>query len=187
MDQKVELNIVALSKATSSEGNFVLVLEDAVGKRRLPIIIGPSEAQYIGIVLENLKTKRPLTHDLLANTLDALSSKLNYVFIKKKIEEVYHADLNIKNNASEIINVDARVSDAIALAIRVECPIFIDKNLLEEESHLSEIYVSNTNKTSYLDYTLSELQDLLQKVLAKEDYESAIRIKEAIEKNKNKK
>ncbi|HMP32576.1 MAG TPA: bifunctional nuclease family protein [Saprospiraceae bacterium] len=186
MTENVELNIVALSKSTSSEGNFVLVLEDSLGKRRLPIIIGPSEAQYIGIVLENLKTKRPLTHDLLAATIKALSAEISHVLIKEKIEDVFQADVIIQTVNNKTIKIDARVSDAIALAIRAECPIYILKSVLDQIGQLNEIYVSSTNKTSYLDYSINELENLLQKVIAKEDYESAVRIREAIEKSKKK-
>jgi uncharacterized protein len=184
MNQKVELGVIALSKSKTKEDSYVLVLEDETASKRLSILIGGAEAQYIGITLEQLKTKRPLTHDLLASIMDVLKGELLYIYLHSLVEHLFVADVYLKDVNGDIKCIDSRASDAIALAIKYNVPIYTNDTVLNEVYDPSNIYVSN-NKMSFADYTLDELKELLEKVLEKEDYESAIRIREFI-KNKRK-
>lgn len=184
MDKK-ELNIIALSKSVSSEGNYVIVLEENKGFRRIPIIIGAFEAQAIAIALESMKTSRPLTHDLTLIALERGNTRLREVIISDFVDEIFHAELIIETEG-KIEKIDARSSDAIALAVRKPCPIYIYDPILQQTG----IVLDNPGKSfgekrSLEDYSLNELEILLQKVLEKEDYESARKIRDIIER-KNK-
>lgn len=184
MDPKIELSVIALSKSKTKEESYVLVLENDTSSSRLSILIGSAEAQYIGITLEQLKTKRPLTHDLMASILDALKGELLYVYLHSLVDQLFIADVYLKDIHGDIKCIDSRASDAIALAIKYNVPIYTNETVLNEVYDPSNIYVSNS-KISFADYTMEELEQLLEKVLQKEDYESAIRIREFI-RNKSK-
>lgn len=181
MDKK-ELSLIALSKSASSEGNFVLVLEENKGFRRIPIIIGAFEAQAIAIALENMKTDRPLTHDLTLEIIERGQFILQEVIISDYQHEIFYAQLILKKG-SEIEIVDARSSDAIALAVRKPCPVYTYESILKETG----LVLDNPGKSfgekrrSLEKYSLDELNILLDRVLEKEDYESAKKIREIIE------
>lgn len=185
MDTFLELTLIALSKSRSSENSFVMVLEDEAGRYRIPIVIGAAEAQYIGIVLEKLQTKRPMTHDLLLATVQALGGSVQYAHLHSLIEGVFFASLHIKDRQGQIHILDARASDAVAIAIATQARIVAHPTLAEEAALQSDILSGASNKTLYSDYTLKELETLLKKVLEKEDYESAARIREIIRKKQN--
>lgn len=180
MEEKVELSIIALAKSQTSDNNYVVALEDEQSKKRLIILIGQAEAQYIGIVLEKLNTKRPMTHDLLAATIEKLGGRVAYIYIHSLTDNIYIADICLTDREGNMFCMDARASDALAQAVKNSVPIYTNQQLLNDSSYLNEIYVKESNKTSFTDYTLEELEELLQKVLRKEDYESAIRIRETI-------
>ncbi|MEM7369027.1 MAG: bifunctional nuclease family protein [Bacteroidota bacterium] len=185
MDKK-ELHIIALSRSESSKGNFVLVLEERKGFRRIPIIIGAFEAQAIAIALENMKTNRPLTHDLTLTVIERGDHSLKEIIISDYKDEVFHAKLIISSPDGKEA-VDARSSDAIALAIRKPCPIFTYEHILQETG----LILDNPGKSfgekrrSLEHYTVEELNILLNRVIEKEDYESAKKIREIIEKKKD--
>ena len=184
--KKVELNIIALSNSESSKGNYALILEEIQGHRRLPIIIGAFEAQAIAMYLEKMQPKRPLTHDLFKNTLDLSGVSISEIFISELIEGVFYAQLIGKKADGSDLNIDARTSDAIALAVRYDCPIYTTEQIMGSEGITVESTSSSVSKKrgNLSDYTLSELEEMLTNVLAKEDYESASRIRDAIEKKK---
>lgn len=185
MDNFVELTLIALSKSRSSENSFVMVLEDETGRHRIPIVIGAAEAQYIGIVLEKLQTKRPMTHDLLLAAIQALGGSIQYVLLHTLAEGVFIASVHIADNQGQVHVLDARASDAVAIAIARQVVILAPPSLPVEAALQSDIFSSESNKTLYSDYTLKELETLLKKVLEKEDYESAARIRETINKKRN--
>lgn len=184
---KIELNIIALSDSTSSPGNYALILEEQNGPRRLPIIVGTAEAQAIAVALERMQVSRPLTHDLFKNAFDALGASLKEVWINELKEEVFHAELKVKTAAGSSIGLDARSSDAIALAIRFDCPIFTTEAIMATASFsgssLSKAFLGK--RGSLTDYGLEELEQLLAQLLAKEDYESASKVRDAIEQKKS--
>lgn len=184
--KKVELNIIALANSESKPGNYALVLEEQVGFRRLPIIIGPFEAQAIAISLERMQPNRPLTHDLFKNTLEAGGISISEVVISELIEDTFHAQLIGKKEDGSDLKVDARASDAIAIAVRFGCPIFTTEKIMSIAGIvLDSPSKAFTNKRGKLqDYTTEELEKLLEQVLAKEDYESASKIRDALDRKK---
>lgn len=183
---KIALNIIALSASESQKGNYVLVLEEVRGFRRLPIIIGPFEAQAIAIALEKMHPKRPLTHDLLCEVLKAGQLALVEIVIHRIVEGTFHARLVCTNGNGQTLHIDARTSDAIALAIRLGCPIYTYEDVMDAAGIVldspSKAFTQKRGKLE--DYSLEELERLLQKVLEKEDYESAARIRNAIRRKK---
>lgn len=185
MEQTVELTIVALSKSQTTAHGFVMVLEDEAGTHRLPIVIGTAEAQYMGVVLEKLQTKRPMTHDLLLATLHALGGRLQYVLLHSWVDGVFMANIYVLDNQGQEHAIDARVSDAVALALAQKVRILADVSLLNDAALQADIYAHESTKTLYSDYSIAELEELLQKVLEKEDYESAARIRESLNKKRN--
>ena len=182
---KKELAVVALSDSASQPNNYALILEDMATNRRIPIIIGIAEAQAIAVTMEKMQPARPLTHDLMKNTLDALEVKLKEVLIHSLIDGVFHATLILEKPDGTQLQIDSRTSDAIALAVRFNTPITAYENVIEEAGMLSDSFWAKQNKGSIADYSLEQLEDLLKKVVEKEDYESAIRIRELINRRKN--
>ncbi len=182
--QKVEMNIIALANSESSKGNFALILEEARGPRRLPIIIGIFEAQAIAISLEKMQPARPLTHDLFKTALESCGAALSEILISDMQDKVFHAKMICKKSDGSLLELDARSSDAVAMAVRFGCPIYATEEVLSKAAVVQvPASKSFTNKRGQLsDYTLEELHALLQQVLEKEDYESASKIRDAIDK-----
>ncbi|MEQ8678114.1 MAG: bifunctional nuclease family protein [Cyclobacteriaceae bacterium] len=181
---KIELNIVALTHSESLPGQFALVLEDVEMKRRMPITIGATEAQAIAMVVEKMKPVRPQTHDLIHDTVKSLGAILVEVVINEVIEDRYHSKL-IYKRGEELISVDSRTSDAIALAVRFGCPIYTFDSILNSTGFTVDTEGLTVDKRgSFINFPLNELEELLEKVLKKEDYESATRIRDAINRKK---
>ena len=128
--KKIELNIIALANSEASKDNFALVLEEKNGFRRLSILIGPFEAQSIAIFLERVQVNRPLTHDLFKNTLSEAGIQITEVLISELTDGVFHAQLIGEKQDGSLLQVDARTSDAIAIAIRFACPIFTTEEVM---------------------------------------------------------
>ena len=198
--KKVKLNILGLSYSQTQTSAYALVLSEADGNRRIPIIIGAVEAQAIAIQLEGLKPPRPLTHDLFLNVALAFDIEITEVFIHKLEEGIFYAEI-VCEQGSNRIRVDSRTSDAIALALRFECSIFTTEEILEkagiimefdDAGDLHEDGVSESNKsqkstegqTRYADYSLEELKELLSEAIADEDYEKASKIRDEINRKK---
>ena len=163
------------------------------GDRRLPIIIGGVEAQAIAIQVENIKPARPLTHDLFKNVSDTLSINLKEVIINDLVEGIFHAKLVLEQAGREV-EIDARSSDAIALALRFDCPISTYEFILSaaglkvEEGEESESETEETKSKSKAEkksagsMTLDELRTKLEEALDNEDYERASKIRDEIKK-----
>lgn len=186
--KKLELNIIALANSESSEGNYTLILEEAKGFRRLPITIGPFEAQAIAISLERMQTNRPLTHDLFKNALELTGTTITEVIISDLKGGVFYATLIGKKTDGSPLKVDSRTSDAIAMAVRFGCPIYTTDAILQQKGIiLDSPSKAFSNKRGKLeDYSIEELQQLLKQVIAKEDYESATKIRNAIKRKQRK-
>ena len=129
--EKIELNLVALTNSESHTGQFALILEDVEMRRRIPVTIGAIEAQAIAMVVEKMKPIRPQTHDLFYNTMKSFNAKLEEVIIDEVVDNRYHSKLVFTRNTEKIV-VDARTSDAIALAVRFECPVYTFDYILEQ-------------------------------------------------------
>lgn len=182
--KKREIQIVALSTSESSPGNFSLVLEDLVDKKKFVIIIGAFEAQAIAIYLERMQLPRPLTHDLFKTTITELGATLREVIIYNMVDGIFQAWLLLSDFENQEKKVDARASDALALAVRFDCPVFIYESLLEQVVISEVLEKSSFLRGSVSEYSLEELQSLLNDLLAKEDYESATKIRDLIQRRK---
>ena len=191
---KIKLEIAGLSYSQTQSGAYALVLAEANGKRRLPIIIGGFEAQAIAIELENMTPSRPLTHDLFKNFADKYQININEIMIYNLVEGIFFAKLYCEQNGTEI-QIDSRTSDAIALAVRFECPIYTyefvlsqagiileDEEQSEEDSELieEEYSMDDFNADSVERLTLDELNSKLKDSIENEDYESASKIRDEI-------
>ena len=180
--EQVELNIIALNKSESSPGHYALVLEELNWKKQIAIIIGSSEAQSSAIHMERIQLPRPLTHDIFKSSITALGGTLLKVIIYDLVDGTFQAWLILSQQDTPEMKIDCRASDALALAIRFNCPIFIYKSIFDL-SVLKEMPIQSSSiRGSLLDYTKEQLEQLLLNVLAKEDYESATRIRDIINK-----
>jgi len=193
---KIKLEIIGMSYSQSQSGAYALILGETNGERRLPIIIGGFEAQAIAIELEKMKPSRPLTHDLFKSFADTFNITLKEVIINKFIEGVFHAELVCLDGKTER-HIDARTSDAVALALRFHCPIFtIEKIMAEagiivddkkEESAKKKSTAKKSVSKIYEQQSLEELNSLLKKAVEKEDYEKAGKIRDEINRRKENK
>ena len=196
----IRLNIKGISYSQTQSGAYALILSEENGERKLPIVIGAFEAQSIAIALEkDIRPPRPLTHDLFKNFSDRFSIIVKQVIIHKLVDGVFYSSLICENNNKEEI-IDARTSDAIALALRFSAPIFTYKNILEKagvklnidlENQKSEDLIDDEvpneksedfSKNTYNKLSLTELKNLLKKAVDDENYEVAAKIRDEISK-----
>ncbi len=187
---KIELEIVALSHSITQSNSYAVVLGEVNGLRRLPIVIGGFEAQAIAVALENMHPSRPLTHDLMKNFMTAFGVQLQEVYICDLQEGIFYSKL-VCFTANDTIEIDSRTSDAIALAVRFGCPIYVYSNILEQAGLTSEnadkpIHATPVNEPAKMNdlslLSLAELNTLLKEVLDQEDYIRAIDIRDEINK-----
>mgnify|MGYP002554884413 CR=1 FL=1 len=177
MDKKVELQVLNISNSQAQVGAYAMVLGEVDGERQLPIIIGPAEAQATAICLKGIKAPRPLTHDLFYSCLNVLGATLLRVLIYKAKEGVFYSYIYFKKD-EEIIRIDARTSDAVALALRYKCPIYTTAQIMDEE-HLREESDSSFSVTVNM-VGISVLKEALTKAIAEENYEQASRLRDEI-------
>jgi bifunctional DNase/RNase len=197
--EKIVLDIIGLSYSQTQSGAYALVLGEQGGKRRLPIIIGGFEAQAIAIALENMTPSRPLTHDLFKSYSDAFNIKLKEVIIYNLLEGIFYSKL-ICHNGSEDVEIDARTSDAIALAVRFKCPVYTFESILskagvilEDEDEGTEAKTKKKPKKKakssaevITESSVDKLKELLDKAISEEDYELASRIRDELHSRKDK-
>ncbi len=194
--EKIKLDIAGLSYSQTQSGAYALVLSEVIGKRRLPIIIGGFEAQAIAIELEKMTPSRPLTHDLFKNFADNFKINLVEVIIYNLVEGIFFARLICEQNGKEV-EIDSRTSDAIALAVRFESPIYTyefvlnsagiildDEELTENEDIKPEINLEEITKNPTERMTLKELKKQLKNSIDNEDYEAASRFRDEINNRK---
>lgn len=187
--RRIELDIVALSHSMTQSHNYAVVLGERRGQRRLPIVIGSFEAQAIAVAMERMVPNRPLTHDLFKSTLDTFGVQLKEVVINNLLDGIFYARLVCTNKMGELSEIDSRTSDAIAMAVRFECPIFTYDFILETAGVVMEDGEGGSNPvpaTAYVDnnaletYPADVLQRRLQEVLESEDYETAAKIRDEL-------
>lgn len=179
----IPVEVAALTDAPDQSQAFVLVLEEAEGFRRLPIKLGQAEAQAIALAVQSRELSRPATHDLFAGVLQSSGLQLREAKINRTEGETFCALLTFRKPDGRTFEQDARPSDAIALALRLSCPVKVANEIMDEHSILSNRLTPNTVwiKGKLEDYTLPELEALLQQAVEREDYQSASRIRDAIE------
>lgn len=198
--KKLKLEIIGLSYSQTQSGAYALVLGEEGGRRRLPIIIGGFEAQAIAIELEKMTPSRPLTHDLFKNFAMSFGIEVQEVIIYNLVEGIFFAKI-ICADKERSEEIDARTSDAIAIAVRFGCPIYTyefilstagiimedndlpNEELIEKEEKSEEATPLNENMLS--NHSTDELQELLKNALDEEAYERASRIRDEINKRQS--
>lgn len=196
---KIKLDIVGLSYSQTQSGAYALVLGEISGRRRLPVIIGSFEAQAIAIEIEKMTPSRPLTHDLFKALAEAFTINIEEVIIYNLVDGIFFAKLICKNG-DKTVEIDARTSDAIALAVRFDCPIYTYEFILASAGIIIEgndfVFLENIDATSdepakkdspnsYSAFSDQELQVELQKALTEEAYEKAVKIRDEIIRRKS--
>lgn len=185
--KKIELDIIALHHSVGQNPNYAMVLGEVNGNRRLPIVIGAFEAQAIVVAMENMTPNRPLTHDLFKNTIETFEIELKEIVINNLLEGIFYSRL-ICTRGEQVFEIDSRTSDAVALAVRFDCPIYVYDFILDEagivydkgDQEDTAEEKKPARKAGIEDYSKEELQELLKKVLEEEDYEKAAKIRDEI-------
>ena len=165
---KIVLEEIGLSQ--SQGGAYALLLSEKGSKLKMPIIIGSAEAQSIALASENYKSKRPLTHDLFKNIADKYLINIKEVCIDKFLDGVFYAQLVCEKDGVDTI-IDARASDAVALALRFKCPIYANQEVMRETG----IVIEESDEV-----TLEQLKEQLEEAIENEDFEKAVILRDAI-------
>jgi len=196
--KRIKLKVMGISYSQTQSGAYALILIEENGDRRIPIIIGGFEAQAIVIKLENLDPPRPLTHDLFKKFADEFNISIIEVMIYKLEEGVFFSKL-VCNNGEKEYSIDSRTSDAVAIALRFGCPIFITEEILTKagitvnptDSEISSVNEVDSffepEKAKYDNYSDEELYKMIDEAVKTEDYERAAAVRDEIEKRKKKK
>ncbi|MBD1392255.1 bifunctional nuclease family protein [Mucilaginibacter glaciei] len=198
--KKIKLDIVGLSYSQTQSGAYALVLGEVSGRRRLPIIIGSFEAQAIAIEIEKMTPSRPLTHDLFKSMGQAFNITVQEVVIYNLVDGIFYAKL-ICFDGKKSVEIDARTSDAIAVSVRFDCPIYTYEFILSTAGIVIEgndfVYLENINENteektqtasaagSFTSISDDELKTRLQQALADEAYEKAAKIRDELTKRKS--
>ena len=199
--KKLKLDIVGLSYSQTQSGAYALVLGEIGGRRRLPIIIGSFEAQAIAIEIEKMTPSRPLTHDLFKSFASAYHITIQEIIIYNLVDGIFYAKL-VCSDGKKSIEIDARTSDAIALAVRFDCPIYTYEFILSTAGIVIEgndfVYLENINDTpeestptpaspagsSFSSLSTDELKTKLQEALHDEAYEKAAKLRDELNRRK---
>ena len=192
--EKIKLDIAGLSYSQTQSGAYALVLAESGGKRQLPIIIGGFEAQAIAIELEKMTPTRPLTHDLFKNFAQSFSINVTEIVIYNLVEGIFYSKL-ICEREGQVTEIDARTSDAIAIGVRFNCPIYTFESILssagilmdenqekDNDDFTIEEELEKASEGSMGSYTNEELEVQLSEAIENEDYELASRIRDEINK-----
>ena len=188
---KIQCEILGLSSSPSTGGAYAILLKEVNGSRRLPIIIGAFEAQAIALEIEGIKPPRPLTHDLLKNFLDNVGASVNEVLIDELRENTFYAKIILE--MSTLTNeIDARPSDAIALAVRAQSPIYVAESVMNaaafipsEESDKQKDGQQNEPIPNTKEAKIAALQSKLREAIESEEYERAAKLRDDIQRLAN--
>ena len=195
MDSEIKLTITGLVYNQTVVGTYGLVLSEENGNRRFSVMIGEPEAQSIALKMNNKKSPRPLTHDLINSILNSFDAELQKVVIYDMVNDVFFSELHIVKENKPFV-IDARTSDAVALAVRSDCPIFIKSEILDivgtevepaEQEETKAILPENDENLSDDDLdllTLDTLEGMLDVALSNEKYELAVTLRDAIKRKK---
>lgn len=213
MEDRISLHVLGLSYSQLQSGAYALILAEDRGPRRIPVIIGAAEAQSIAITLEGIRTPRPLTHDLFVSFAHAFGVKLREVFIYRFEDGIFSSELTF-GDGTRTVQIDARTSDAIALALRTHTPIFTTRSIIEQTGfiideeelkrdsdtedgwNLDDEAADDNEGATYADrddyhaearpenYTIEELERTLAALIDSEEYEEAERISEILKRKK---
>lgn len=187
--KKIELKVLGLSYSQTQIGSYVLVLSESTGRRKLPIIIKPTEAQVIALKIEGMKSPRPLTHDLFKSFADSFGVDIQEVYIHTIAEGIFYTRL-ISSNGIDEINIECTAGDGIAMALTFGCPIFVSESVLlasgiimddygtSEDTPYSSTDSASTNINNVV--SLEDLEQLMKEAESNEEYEIAAEIRDRI-------
>jgi len=192
MKKRKQLKIIGISYSQSQMGSYVVVLSEKKGKRKLPLIVKPADAQQIAIKLEKLKPQRPLTHDLFKSLTDAFAIDIQEVFIYQVLEGIFYTKI-IANNGGDEVEIECTVGDGISLALVYGCPIFAslevldiagilindDGTAIEDDGEENED-VHETIETKKSNVAVEDLEKMMQHALSNEEYEIAAELRDRI-------
>jgi uncharacterized protein len=193
--KRIKLKVLGISYSQTQSGAYALVLTEENGERRIPIIIGGFEAQAIVVKLENLSPPRPLTHDLFKSFADEFGITVSEVFISRLEDGVFYSQL-VCNNGEKEYTIDSRTSDAIALSLRFNCPIFITEEILEKAGIVinaegtdaqlksDEDILTQSGGSEFEAASDDDLYKMLDEAIKSEDYERAAAVRDEIENRK---
>ena len=191
----IKLNIVGYSRSEFQHGAYALILSEESGNRNFSIVIGACEAQSIAIGMEsNIKLNRPLTHDLFKSLADSFNIELKYIYIYKIENGIFHSFLILKDQKTDK-KIDARTSDAVAISIRFNVPIYTNEDVLKETKSIEQNNINEKKETNSKENPqkkdsnkkdIIELQKKLTKALEEENYELAAEIRDLINKKSKK-
>lgn len=206
---KVRIHVLGLSVSQLQSGAYALILAEDDGPRRIPVVIGEPEAQSIAIVLEGIRTPRPITHDLFVSFAHAFGVRLREVFIYRFEDGIFYSQVTFRNDEGHEVVIDARTSDAVALALRTDTPLFTTTDILERTGFIisdeslkrgdsnegnsgdeADETPRETHNSSYHaepkpeNYTIEELERTLASLIDREEYEEAERVSKILEKKK---
>jgi bifunctional DNase/RNase len=194
---KKEVKVLGLSYSQSSTGSYVVVLSEKKGKRKLPIVIKPSDAQQIALKIEGVKSPRPLTHDLFKNLVESYFIDIQEVYIYALLEGVFYTKL-VTSNGIDDIEIECTAGDGIALSIVFDCPLYASKEVLDlsgvyinddgtamEKSDIEEEddYIEEEVETKRV-VSIEDLEHMIEDAIKNEEYEIAAEIRDRIEKLK---
>lgn len=188
MSERIRLKVLGLSYSQIRTGAYALILAEADGPGRIPVVIGPSEAQSIAIRMESITPPRPMTHDLFVSFAHAFGVTLREVFIYRFEDGIFSSELTF-TDGERTVTVDSRTSDAIAIAMRTAAPIYTTRAILEETGFEVEESIAEDlpddeevpQAPKLENYAVEELERTLQKLIADENYEEAARVSRILE------
>jgi len=192
MDEDIKLNIAGLVYNQTVVGTYALILSETDGKRRFSVMIGEPEAQSIALKLNNKKSPRPLTHDLIHVLINVFGAKLEKILIYDMVNDIFFSELHLLKSDGTPLVVDARTSDAVALAVRMDSPVYIKKEILDivgtEIDRVDEVTDESEESVDAETLTPDELdllkkddlEELLKMALQEEKYELAVNIRDAL-------
>ncbi len=196
--ERIRLRVLGISYSQIQAGAYALILAQTDGPYRIPVVVGAAEAQSIAIKMEGIIPPRPMTHDLFSSLAQAYGIELKDVFIHKFEDGIFSSELTFENRNGQEVVLDARTSDAIAIAMRTHTPIFTTKEILEETGFIMEIKDGNGDsentdneptEDSQADIlerkSEKELERMLQEYIRNEEYEKAAQVKAALSAKKN--
>lgn len=173
---KIELKILGISSGHTS-ASYTLILEEVGGERKLPVVIGSAEAQSIAVQIEGIRPVRPMTHDLMRSVFDQYNIEVVEVVISKLEEGIFYSDL-VTNNGNMPRSIDARTSDAIAMALRYDCPIYTYPAILDEAGIMLTDKESQQITGEFNDEFDEELEEVIDAIESDDDDFSSLSIKE---------
>ncbi len=194
MSERIRLKVLGISYSQIQTGAYALILAQVDGPYRIPVVIGAAEAQSIALRMESLTPPRPMTHDLFVSFAHAFGVKLTEVFIYKFEDGIFSSELTFTDGERQVI-IDSRTSDAIAIAMRTQAPIYTTPEILDETGFIME--VQNDEDTSddehedapqeprLENYAIEELERTLERLIAAEEYEEAAKVSEILKRKKS--